>query len=77
MKDQLDIIQSINQKINTANEGMLSLKVDIFDRFSRFEKELATKADFESEEYLSKQKRLLDLNEAFDEQIQKNIDEVA
>ncbi len=48
---------------------MLSLKVDIFDRFTRVEKDLANKADFGSEEYLAKQQRLLDLNEAFDAQI--------
>ena len=69
MREQLDIIQSLNLKINQSNEHTASFKKDTLDRFLSIEHEIEKQANLLSDEFNIKNKRLLELGDKVDMQL--------
>ncbi|CDW71591.1 UNKNOWN [Stylonychia lemnae] len=72
IREQLDIIQSLNQKINQTNDNSNTLKKEVLEKFLTLENHINNKTSEQSEEFTSKGKRLLDLADKIDLQLEKN-----
>ena len=73
IREQLDIIQSLNGKINANYENQQKFKQDIFDRFVALSEEVLSAQVKEDSE---KQKKLLDLTERFEKSMSESVEEI-
>lgn len=73
IREQLDIIQSLNGKINTNHEQQQKFKTDIFERFIGLSEELISK---QGKEDLEKQRRVIELTERFEKSMSESIEEI-
>lgn len=73
IREQLDIIQSLNGKINATNEQQLKFKQDIFDRFVSLSEELMSK---QGKEDMDRTNRVIELTERFEKSMQESFDEI-
>lgn len=73
IREQLDIIQSLNGKINSTNDSQAKFKQDIFERFVSLSEELISK---QGKEDLERSKRVIELTERFESSMQESIDEI-
>lgn len=73
IREQLDIIQSLNGKINQTGENQQKFKQDIFERFVGLSEDLMTK---QGKEDLERSRRVIELTEKFEGQMKESIDEI-
>lgn len=73
IREQLDIIQSLNGKINSTNDEQNKFKKDIFERFVGLSEELISK---QGKEELNRTKKVIELTEKFEHSMQESVDEI-
>ena len=73
MREQLDIIHSLNAKINSTKEEQAKFKQDIFERFVNLSEELFSKS---SKEDIQRTQKVIELTERFEKNVQGSIDEI-
>ena len=73
VREQLDIIQSLNGKINQTNDSQTKFKQDIFERFVALSEELISK---QGKEDLERSRRVLELTDRFEKNMTESIDDV-
>ena len=73
IREQLDIIQSLNGKINSTNDEQNKFKRDIFERFVGLSEELISK---QGKEELDRTRKVIELTEKFEYSMQESVDEI-